>query len=53
MKRFNTFISVTDAGLVTSTVITGRVSIASLENGVDFSVGIALSGTSLLFLLKQ
>ena len=35
--------------LITSTVITGGVSIAAFESGVGLPVGIALSGTSLLF----
>ena len=51
MKRFNTFTSIVDTGLITSTVITGGVSIAALSSGVGLPVGIALSGTSLLFSL--
>ena len=51
MKRFNTFTSIVDTGLITSTVITGGVSIAAFASGVGLPVGIALGGTSLLFSL--
>ena len=51
MKRFNTITSIVDAGLITSTVITGGISIAAFASGVDLPVGIALSGTSLLLCL--
>ena len=37
--------------LITSTVITGGISIAAFASGVGLPVGIALSGTSLLFSL--
>ena len=40
-----------DTGLITSTVITGGISIAAFASGVGLSVGIALSGTSLLLSL--
>ena len=40
-----------DTGLITSTVITEEVSIAAFASGVGLPVGIALSGTSLLFSL--
>ena len=36
-----------DTGLITSTVITGGISIAAFANDVALPVGIALSGTSL------
>ena len=49
MKRFNTVARVMDGGLITSTVITKRVSIAAFASDIGRSVGIALSGTSLLF----
>ena len=52
MKRFNTITSIVDTGLITSTVITGEVSIAAFASGVSLPVGIALSGTSLLFSLE-
>ena len=51
MKRFNTITSIVDTCLITSTVITGGVSIAAFASGVGLPVGIALSGTSLLFSL--
>ena len=52
MKRFNTITSIVDTGLITSTVITGEVSIAAFASGVGLPVGITLSGTSLLFSLE-
>ena len=42
-----------DTGLTTSTVINEGVSIARFASGVGLSLGIALSETSLLFLLQQ
>ena len=51
MKRFNTIIGIIDTSLITSTVITGRISIAAFASGVGLPVGIALSGTSLLLSL--
>ena len=51
MKRFNTITGIVDTGLITSTVITGGISIAAFANGVGLSVDIALSGTSLLLSL--
>ena len=48
MKRFNTITGIVDRGLITSTVITGGISISAFTSGVDLPVGIALSGTSLL-----
>ena len=47
MKRFNTITGIVDTGLITSTVITGGISIAAFANDVGLPVGIALSGTSL------
>ena len=49
MKRFNTITGIVDTGLIISTVITGGISIAAFVCGVGLSVGIALSGTSILF----
>ena len=46
MEQFNTIANIVDTGLITSTVITG-----SFASGVGLSVGIALSGTSLLLSL--
>ena len=51
MKPFNTTTGITDKGLITSTVITGGVSIAAFASGVGLPVGIDLSGTSLFFSL--
>ena len=39
---------IVDTGLITSTVITGEISIAAFTSGVGLPVGIGLSGTSLL-----
>ena len=51
MKRFNTITGIVDTGLITSTVITGGISIAAFASGVGLPVDIALSGTSLLLSL--
>ena len=51
MKRFNTITGIVDTGLITSTVITGGISISAFASGVGLPVGIALSGTSLLLSL--
>ena len=51
MKRFNTITGIVDTGLITSTVITGGISIAAFASGVGLSVDIVLSGTSLLLSL--
>ena len=51
MKPFNTIAGIVDTGLITSTVITGGISIAAFASGVGLPVRIALSGTSLLFSL--
>ena len=40
-----------DIGLITSTVITGGISIAALASGVGLPVGIALGGISLILSL--
>ena len=42
-----------DTGLITSTVMTGGVSIAAFASGVGLPVGIALSGISLLLSLAK
>ena len=49
MKRSITILSIADTSLITSTVLTGGISIAALASGVALPVGIALGGTSLLF----
>ena len=51
MKQFNRITGIADMSLITSTVITGRISIASFASGVGLPVGITLSGTSLLLSL--
>ena len=51
MKRFNKITGIVETGLITSTVITGGISIAAFASGVGLPVGIALSGTSLLLSL--
>ena len=51
MKRFNTITGMVGTSLITSTVITGGISIAAFASGVGLPVGIALSGTSLLLSL--
>ena len=51
LKRFNTITGILDKGLITSTVITGGISIAAFASGVGLLIGIALSGTSLLLSL--
>ena len=38
-----------DTGLITSTVVTGGISIAAFASGVGLSVGTALGGASLFF----
>ena len=48
MKPSNTITGILDTGLITSTVITGGISIAAFASGVGLPVGIALSGTSLI-----
>ena len=51
MKRFNIITGIVDTGLITSTVITGGISIAAFASGVGLPVSIALSGSSLLLSL--
>ena len=51
VKQFDATTSIVDTGLITSTVITGGVSIAAFVIGVGLLVGTALNGTSLLFFL--
>ena len=51
MKHFATIIMIVDTGLITSTVITGGISVAAFASGVGLPVGIALSGTSLVLSL--
>ena len=51
MKRFNTITGIAETGLISSTVITGGISIAAFCSGAGLPVGISLSGTSLLLSL--
>ena len=51
MKRFNTVTCTVDTSLITSTVITGGISIAAISSGVGLPFGIALSETSLILSL--
>ena len=51
MKRFNAITGIVGTGRITSTVITGGISIAAFASGVGLPIGIALSGTSLLLSL--
>ena len=51
MKRFNTITGIVDTGLITATVITGKISIAAFVSGVGLPVSIALSENSLLLSL--
>ena len=48
IKRFNTITGIVDTGLITSTMITGGVSMAAFASGVGLLVGIALHRTRLL-----
>ena len=51
MKQVNAITGIVDTALITSTVITGGISMAAFASGVGLSVGIALSETSLLLSL--
>ena len=51
MKQCNTITGIVDTGRITSTEITGEISIAAFASGVGLPIGIALSGTSLLLSL--
>ena len=51
MKRFNTMTGIVDTGLITSTVITGGISIPAFASRVGLPVGIALGGTGILLSL--
>ena len=48
IKRFSTITAVLDTSLITTTVITGGMSIAASASGIGLPVGISLSATSLL-----
>ena len=51
MKRFNTITGIIDTGLITSTAITGEISIAAFASGVGLPVGAPLGRTNLLLSL--
>ena len=51
MKQFNTITGIVDTDLITSTVITGGISVATFASGIGLPVGIALGGTSLILSL--
>ena len=51
IKRFSTITAVLDASLITTTAITGVISIAAIASGIGLPVGISLSATSLLLSL--
>ena len=48
MKRFNTITGIVDTDLITSTVISGGISIAAFASSTGLPIGIASSGPSLL-----
>ena len=51
IRRFNTITGIVDTDLITSTVITGGISIAAFASSVGLPVGIAINGTSLFLSL--
>ena len=51
IKRFSTITAVLDTSLITTTAITGGISIAAFACGIGLPVGISLSATSLLLSL--
>ena len=51
MKRFNTITGIMDTGLITSTVITGGISIAAFPSDVGLPIGATLGVASLLLSL--
>ena len=51
IKRFSTITAVLDTSLITTTAITGGISIAAIASGKGLPVGIGLSATSLLLSL--
>ena len=52
IKRFSTITAFLDASLITTTAITGGISIAAIASGIGLPVGISLSATSLLLSLS-
>ena len=51
IKRFNTITAVLDTSLITTTAITGGISIAAISSGIGLPAGISLSASSLLLSL--
>ena len=51
IKRFSTITAVLDTSLITTTGITGGISIAAIASGIGLPIGIGLSATSLLLSL--
>ena len=51
IKLFSTITAVLDTSLITTTAVTGGISIAALASGIGLPVGISLSATSVLFSL--
>ena len=51
MKQFNTITGIVDTRLITSILITEEISIAAFTSDVRLSVGITVSGISLLLSL--
>ena len=51
LKRLNTITCIVDTSLITSTGITGGISVAAISSGVGFPIGIAFSETSLILSL--
>ena len=49
MKTFNTMMTIMYTGLITSTIISGSVSIVAFASGIGLLVGNASSGASLIF----
>ena len=52
IKRCNTITSILNTSLTTSTAITGGDSTTTFASGINLPVRIALSGTSLICLLR-
>ena len=51
VRRIGNSIFIADTGLIITTVITGLTLITAFASGVAITVGIALTGTSLLLLI--
>ena len=49
MKTFNTMMRIMYTGLITSTIISGSVSVVAFASGIGLLVGNASSGASLIF----